>query len=609
MLSLPAEQCPVIDEPRTLLRKRQVKQLLSTTEHILEVRAITGGSDISLASFSDSCVDLTEVAGRHGIEITDQVSCAAGWDPLSSSGRHRFWHIHCTLTPKLIIYRLPVAVQQWLSIPNPSDLSLQPRFRSARDQLRLYLSGMRWQHTQKRYFLLDTSMIPGSWTLVTLQALLEGPIERSKHDVGSDTLNMSRGGISSNAPCIMSCLRPLTQKIPSSSTVVVRSPAKPVKFWTAVMRGLFAQSEMNGSLSSDVVSVLALGDVDPLGRSGLSADAAIRRMPTNLAHASVPDMRRMLLAARAPQPILDALKRFSCAQCDAMTAPKIPRGVSVPQTVAPLRYISMDVKWLPGWEEDVRIKSVNIVDEASNLQHIFPFFETETSEVLLRLYRHWTRAYGRPRWLKVDASRTNLGETLQRALEADGTQLLDILGEAHEQVGRVEVHGRYFEDMLTRVLAQIHPSSRGEWLECVHQTMEAKNSLTRRCGFSPFQIAIGRDPELPGNLLQDLPNVISSSSILHDDVAAHTARIRSNARLAVMQFNDNLATRRALDQRPRPFREFSVGDEVAVWRRGTGKGAPGKQRRAQWRGPGIILGAVRGNYFCSHALKRHQGRS
>ena len=64
-----------------------------------------------------------------------------------------------------------------------------------------------------------------------------------------------------------------------------------------------------------------------------------------------------------------------------------------------------------------------------------------------------------------------------------------------------------------------------------------------------------------------------------------------------MQFNVNLATRRALDQRPRPLREFSVGDEVAVWRRGTGKGALGNKRRAQWRGPGIILGAVRGNYF------------
>ena len=361
------------------------------------------------------------------------------------------------------------------------------------------------------------------------------------------------------------------------------------------MRCLLAKNEMS---ESDLVSVLALGNVDPLGRSGLSADAAIRRMHTNLAHASVPDMQRMLMAARAPQLILDALKRFSCSQCDAMTAPKIPRGVSVLQTVAPLRYVAMDVKWLLGWEEDVRIKSVNIVDEASNLQHTYPFFETETSEVLLRQHRQWTRAYGRPRWLKVDASRTNLVETLQRALDADGTQLLDVLREAHEQVGRVEVHGRYFEDMLARVLAQIRSSSRAEWLECNHhQTMEAQKSLTRRCGYSPFQIAIGRDPELPGDLLQDLPNVISSSSTLHDDVAAHAARVRSSARLAVMQFNDNLATRRALDQRPRPLREFSVGDEVAVWRRGTGKGALGKQQRAQWRGPGIILGAVRGNYF------------
>ena len=175
---------------------------------------------------------------------------------------------------------------------------------------------------QGRYFLLDTSKIPGSWTLVTQQDLLDEPRGLLKHVTGSGTLNVSRGGISSNASCIMSCLRPLTQRIPFSSTDVVRSSAKPVKFWTAVMRGLLAQTEMSESLSSDLVSVLAIGDVDPLGRSGLGADASIRRMHTNLAHASVPDMQRMLMAARAPQPILDALKRFWCAQCDAVTAPK-----------------------------------------------------------------------------------------------------------------------------------------------------------------------------------------------------------------------------------------------------------------------------------------------
>ena len=125
-------------------------------------------------------------------------------------------------------------------------------------------------------------------------------------------------------------------------------------------------------------------------------------MHTNPAHVSVPDMRRMLMAVRTPQPMLDALARSSRAQCDAMTASEIPRGVSVPETVAPLRYAAMHVMWLPGWEEDVRIKSVNIVDKASNLQHIYPFFERQRHRRFFYdsiVSGH--EPYGRPRWLKV----------------------------------------------------------------------------------------------------------------------------------------------------------------------------------------------------------------
>ena len=77
-------------------------------------------------------------------------------------------------------------------------------------------------------------------------------------------------------------------------------------------------------------------------------------------------------------------------------------------------------------------------------------------------------------------------KTLQRALEADGTQLLEIPGEAHDQAGIVEFHGRYFEDLLLRVLAQIRLETKTEWMECVAQTMEAQNSFMRKCGCSPF---------------------------------------------------------------------------------------------------------------------------
>ena len=152
----------------------------------------------------------------------------------------------------------------------------------------------------------------------------------------------------------MSCLRPLTQRTtPFSSTGVVRSSAQPVKFWTAVMRGLLAQNEMSGSLSSDLVLVLSLGDVDLLGRSGLSADAAIRRN----AHESgtLPLYRtcdgcswRHELFNPFWMPWLDS----GVLSVMRRRPRRFQRGVSVPQTVAPLRYEATEVKWLLGWEDE-----------------------------------------------------------------------------------------------------------------------------------------------------------------------------------------------------------------------------------------------------------------
>ena len=147
------------------------------------------------------------------------------------------------------------------------------------------------------------------------------------------------------------------------------------------------------------------------------------------------------------------------------------------------------------------------LDEASNLQHNYPFFKIETSEVLLRQYRRWTRVCGRPRRLEKDASRANLGETPKRALEADGTQLLDIPGQAHEQVARVEIHGRYFECLFMTVQAEIGPSTTAEWLECVMQTIEPKNDEAVR-----FRLQLPEIPEIPGDMLLNQPEVISSSS-------------------------------------------------------------------------------------------------
>ena len=237
VLPLPTEQYPVTGGPRTLLRRRQAKQLLAMTERILEVRATTSGSDIIVASFTDSSFDLTEVAGRHGIEIADQASCAAGWDPLSSSGRQRFWHVHCTSAPKLVIYRCSAMALRFQPFEGGAASAFQVSSGSTAIACERYalathtgtsLSSGRL-HAPGIMDTGDTTSFAG-WTAGAV----------GKHTAGNETVNVVRGGMSSNASRVMSCLRPLTQRA-SHTTDVVRSPAKPLELWTAVMRGLFAQ--------------------------------------------------------------------------------------------------------------------------------------------------------------------------------------------------------------------------------------------------------------------------------------------------------------------------------------------------------------------------------
>ena len=96
------------------------------------------------------------------------------------------------------------------------------------------------------------------------------------------------------------------------------------------------------------------------------------------------------------------------------------------------------------------------------LRHEFPLqsmtpFETDDTECamdLLRLYRdNWTRPYMRPRWMKVDPARAFISDQFEQAMSRDGTEILDSAGMAHEQNGKVERHGQWFEILLQGILA------------------------------------------------------------------------------------------------------------------------------------------------------------
>ena len=84
------------------------------------------------------------------------------------------------------------------------------------------------------------------------------------------------------------------------------------------------------------------------------------------------------------------------------------------------------------------------------------------------------------------------------AMDRDDTIVIDTAGMAKEQNGKVERHGQIFEDRLRAVIEEIQPQTEDEWLECVAQVQEAKNSLLSVGGVSPFQVVFWEEPRHPG---------------------------------------------------------------------------------------------------------------
>ena len=595
------------DGERHVMRASDRKSLQRTMTQVLQTT-----TDVDAWP---SCVEIFcpgrfgEKAEAFGVRGAKAFDLSTGWDWKRAEDRKAVWTYLEKFDPDLTIMSPPCGPLSRLQNSTPpwrrQDIEQFNREKVEAKAMVAWCARIARDRMRKgRLFVFESSKTSASWREPGLQDLM-GYDECHRVDVPACSVGLrdreskklfgKERGFLTNGPGIVSMLSRLRctgdhehQVVEGRSGEQLRSiqtQVYPPKLINSILGG-FACSEKYESLEEKGISK----------QSRERVHNAVKKMHINLGHASMDDMLRILKHHGARAEVLELVKSFQCDVCEARKQPKAVKESTVPKDLAPLRYIGVDVKWLPTWKKDMQIKALNIVCRASGFQQMYPFRETETSDLLVRLYRSWTRAFGRPRYVKFDASRCNLGQPFLDALERDGTTPLDVPGEAHEQMGDVEVQGRHFAQMLVKVMDQMQPDDYPQWLECVDCTVEAKNQLMRRGGYSPNQLVFGRDPEYPGDdLFDDNPNPIANGAIVEDAIANFSFRTRQKAREAVLQSLDHRAARIALNARPRPKREFRPVDEVAVWRRGRGI----KKSMARWRGPGIVAGEAGGNYWVS----------
>ena len=333
--------------------------------------------------------------------------------------------------------------------------------------------------------------------------------------------------------------------------------------------------------------------------SDSQVDATLDKLHRNLGHPPNHDLVRILKHGMASEKAISRARNFSCPFCQSQKQPKVPLPAQANRVFDFNDQVGIDVKHLPGWQPNQKIRALNIVDQASCYQRMIPFFETETAQVVRDLYaENWVVWAGPPKELIVDPSHSNLGENMVSPTELEGTVIRQIAAEAHWQLGRTERHGGYFEKILSRLIEQFSPSSKTEWLECVRHA-HVKNQMIQSYGYTPHQYVFGKSPHIPGDLLNEPLHVVPGTASLEVPATDRAHALRTAARKAVLELQDDRSLRKALAARPRVVQPFKAGDHVAYWRQQ--KWIAGQLHQGgRWYGTAIVIGYVGRNLVLAH---------
>ena len=345
--------------------------------------------------------------------------------------------------------------------------------------------------------------------------------------------------------------------------------------------------------------VLAVRDTLKEEKSPQEVKQVLLKLHKNLGHPHNSDLVRILKHGHASEQALQLARELQCPFCESHAKPHAALPSKPSQVVGFNNQIGIDVKHLPGWKPNQKIRALNIVDTASSFQRVIPFFESETSSLLWKLVQdHWLSWAGPPKEIMLDPKATNLGEPLVIPLEKLGVHVRPIAAEAHYQLGKVESHGGWFERVLKKVLDEHSPSTKEEWLECVIQA-HVKNQMIQNHGVTPCQYIFGRNPDIPSDLLSEPQSIIATTAATHDEALAKSQAIRTSARKAVLELQDNRTLRVALLARPRTSLEYPPGSLVAYWR--NQKWVQGKLiQGGQWHGTAVVIGNVGRNIVIAH---------
>ena len=336
-------------------------------------------------------------------------------------------------------------------------------------------------------------------------------------------------------------------------------------------------------------------DDEPSNIDEQKAVALVRRLHVNTGHASPEQLMRLANRCNASETIKRAIRSFKCPVCEELKPPSIHRKATIAHAESPNQVVGVDFVQVELKKEgedgkiyEIKRNVLTCVCLATDFaqQIVVPPGPRGMSKAF---HEVWVRPYGVPKVVYMDPDHRNIGQDFQQYLAHYNIQLLHAAAESHWQLGRVEISNRVLRNMAQRVWRTTHGRSPEEVIEMCGSV---RNDYLRKCGFSPSQWFLGRDPRHAASLadIDEQSNPVTQSQVLADPKFAARVMLREQARQAFLEEHAKEAWRRAIAGRNRPMRGPYVPGQLVYMFRRRGRGQL-STRHGVWLGPGRIVGS------------------
>lgn len=269
----------------------------------------------------------------------------------------------------------------------------------------------------------------------------------------------------------------------------------------------------------------------------------------------------------------------NCKICIEHTRPSPKPVVGLPHATCFNEMVAMDLKFYEG-----KI-ILHMIDHLTRFSTAVLVKSKEAEEIISGIFKSWIQIFGPPKKFLTDNGGEFANEKFLKMAESMNIRVLTTAAESPWSNGLVERHNATLAETLRKVMAE----NKTDLETALAWTVNAKNSLANVHGFSPAQLAIGSNPQLPNVHEDKMPALEPLSG---EDVITKNLNCMRRARKAFIEAESSEKIKRALvhNVRPSSKNKFVNGD-IVFYKRNDAR---------RWKGPGKVIGHDSSNILIKH---------